>query len=386
MAKIAILGDHTTMGLYSIRPTDDLYRRSGMNTGNLAFIHAVLSQIADPVTILPWSAKAEDYQHVDLILIPCANQLGKHTDLAGHAKLLREAGKPIVAIGLGAQAETFGADISLTDGTRAWVDVINKSRPSPGTSNIYTRGPYTKSQLARFDVPDAIAGGCPSHFTNPAVDLGHRIHAHWSKLEAPRSLTIAGGHQNWAKARIIEQQLVTIMQDPRCFGQYVVQSEADMVRIARGDFDLVSPEILESIRQYLTPHYALNEFKAWCQIYARAFFDVPAWMDSLRNCDLTIGARYHGTALAMQTERMGVTIAIDSRTQELCMETGVPFLTAEELQTKPLTRTSLKRMIKFDPVVYDKQRIQKARKYITFLEGNGIKPSTYVYKIAEASV
>jgi hypothetical protein len=386
MTKVAVLGDHTTMGLYGIRGTDELYRRSGMNTGNLAFIHAILTQIADPVTIVPWHARADAYRDVDIILIPCANQLGRHTDLGGHAKLLKEAGKPVVAIGLGAQAEAIGAEITLTEGTRAWVDIINSRRPSGGLSNIYTRGPYTSSQLARFDVPDSVPGGCPSHFTNPAVDLGKRVHAHWSKLEAPRALTVTGGHQNWAKARIVEQQLISLMQDPRCFGQYVVQSEADLVRVARGDFDLVELGTLEKLREHLTPHYTMDEFKAWCRMYARAFFDVPAWMDSLRNCDLTIGPRYHGTALALQTERMGVTVAIDSRTQELCMETGVPYLTVEDLQTRPITRASLKRMIKFDPVAYDKQRIAKARGFVAFLEGNGMSPAPFLYKIAEAAI
>jgi polysaccharide pyruvyl transferase WcaK-like protein len=113
------------------------------------------------------------------------------------------------------------------------------------------------------------------------------------------------------------------MQDPRCFGQYVVQSEADLVRVARGDFDLVDASTLEAIRIHVTPHYTMDEFKAWCRTYARAFFDIPAWMESLRGCDLTIGPRYHGTALAIQAERMGVTVTIDSRTEELCMETGV---------------------------------------------------------------
>lgn len=386
MTKIALLCDNTNMGLYGIRTTDELYRRCGMNTGNLVFIDAILSQIIDPITVVPWNAKAEAYRDIDIVIIPCANQLGNHTDLGGPAKVLREVGKPIVAIGLGAQANAIGVDITLTEGTTDWINVIGNSRPVSGMPNIYTRGPYTSAQLARFGVSDAVPGGCPSHFTNPAADLGERIHARWSKLEAPRELTVAGGHQEWAATRIIEQQLIALMQDSQCFGQYVVQSEIDLVHIARKDFEHVSPDTLNTIRSYLTPHYTLDEFKAWCSVYARAFFDVPAWMDTLRNCDLTIGPRYHGVALAIQAERMGVTVAIDSRTQELCMETGVPYLTAKELKDKPLTRSTLKSLIQFDPELYDRQRASKAQLFIKFLEGNGIQPARFLYDIAGATV
>jgi hypothetical protein len=385
MTRVAVLGEHINMGLYSNRPTADLYRQTGLNTGNLAFIYAILSHIADPVTVLPWHARADRFRDVDIIVIPCANQLGKHTDLGRHADLILEAGKPIVAIGLGAQAESLTMDISLTEGTLRWVRAISENRPTGGVTNIYTRGPYTSQQLNRFDILDTIPGGCPSHFINPARDLGKRIHAAWTATPVPRSISVAGGHQKWAKARVIEQQLIALMQDPRCFGQYIVQSEEDLVYLARKDFDKVTPETLEQIRAYLCPHYAMEEFKTWCRTYARAFFDIPAWMDSLREADLTIGPRYHGTALALQAERMGVTVTIDSRTQELCMQTGVPFLTAEDLATKPLTRASLRQLIKFDPDAYDRHRLAKARGYIEFLEGNGLTPAKFLYDLIAAA-
>jgi hypothetical protein len=385
MTKVAVLGEHINMGLYSTRPTADLYRQTGLNTGNLAFIYAILSHIADTVTILPWHARADRFKDIDIVVIPCANQLGKHTDLGRHADLLREAGKPVVAIGLGAQSESITADISLSDGTLRWVQAINESRPTSSLSNIYTRGPYTSQQLDRFDVRDTVVGGCPSHFINPARDLGKRIHAAWTENPVPRSISVAGGHQKWAKARIIEQQLIALMQDPRSFGQYIVQSEEDLVFLARHDFDKVAPETLEQIRSYLCPHYTMEEFKTWCRTYARAFFDVNAWMDSLREADLTIGPRYHGTALALQAERMGVTVTIDSRTQELCMQTGVPFLTAEDLATRPLTRASIRQMVKFDPVAYDRHRLTKVRTYIEFLEANGLTPAKFLYDLATAA-
>jgi acyl-CoA synthetase (AMP-forming)/AMP-acid ligase II len=133
MNKVAVLGEHINMGMYCTRPTADLYRQTGLNTGNLAFIYAVLSHLQNEVTLLPWHASPEQYEAVDIIVIPCANQLGKHTDLGRHAELLRKSGKPVVAIGLGAQAEVLGSDIELTEGTATWVETIRAWRAvAPG--------------------------------------------------------------------------------------------------------------------------------------------------------------------------------------------------------------------------------------------------------------
>jgi polysaccharide pyruvyl transferase WcaK-like protein len=105
-------------------------------------------------------------------------------------------------------------------------------------------------------------------------------------------------------------------------------------------------------------------------------------MESLRRHDLTIGPRYHGTALALQAERMGVCVTFDSRTEEMCAQTGVPFLRAKDLADKPLTRATLKNLIAFDPEAYDAQRAERAGAYVAFLEANGLEAKDYLKKIA----
>ena len=174
-----------------------------------------------------------------------------------------------------------------------------------------------------------------------------------------------------------------MMMDPLCPGQYVVQSMSDMIKISRDEFDTIEPAILDQINQHIIPHYNLVEFKAWCRTYARSFYDVPSWMDSLRRHDLTIGPRYHGAALTMQAERMALSVTIDSRTEEMCVQTGIPYMRVEDLNDVPLTRASLKSMVKFDPIAYDALRSERARNYVTFLESNGVQPVDYLKKIAD---
>jgi hypothetical protein len=380
-ARVAFLWQKSSLGLYSNAGFDALYKGVGHNNGNLAFVYAIASHISNPIRWLPWHSSVETLRKTaDIIVIPCANQLGKHTDLGGLARTLSEAGLPVVAIGLGAQADSYEHDIQVSPGTLQWANVLHELRGRSGP-NIYTRGAYTTEQLVKLGLEGAQTGGCPSYFINPAPDLGRRIEANWAQTKIPRYISVAGGHQAWAKVRTIEHQLVSMMMDPVTPGQYVVQSMGDMIKISRGLFDDIDPAVLDRIRAHTVPHYSLEEFKTWCRTYARSFYDVPSWMDSLRRYDLTVGSRYHGIALALQAERMGLTVTIDSRTRELCENTMVPNLSVADLSV-PLTRRSLGEMVRFDGAAYDAHRTKSAASYVAFLEGNGIIPAPFLQEIA----
>ena len=227
-----------------------------------------------------------------------------------------------------------------------------------------------------------ISGVCPSHFisTNPA--LGQSIQSGWEQIELPRTIAVAGGHQSWANVREIEHQLISLMMDTLYPGIYIPQSMGDMIKISRGLFDEIDPKVLDRIRNHTVPHYTLDEFKLWANRYAKTYYDVPAWADDLRRVDLVIGARYHGCAIAIQTERMGCTVAFDSRTEEMCIETGVPYIRHSDIK-KAITRSNIKSsLVKFDGVSYDKHRKIKCKTYVEFCESAGLKTKDYLHNIA----
>lgn len=383
--KIGLLWESKDCGLYSNDDFDALYRKVGHNNGNLAFVYAVKSQINATIKFYPWHVKPETLNRdVDFVVIPCANQLGKHTDLGSLANNMAQVTKPIIAIGLGAQAKEFGADVELTEGTRAWLDALIENGRTHGIQNIYTRGPYTSEQIFKLTGAETVANGCPSHFINPRPDLGRRIQENWNSSPLPSRIAVAGGHEAWRNTREIEQQLISMMMDPQFPGVYIVQSMGNMIKISRGLFDSIEPEALDRIHKHTVPHYTLDQFKSWALNYARSYYDVPAWMDELRRHDLLIGPRFHGAQLAIQAERMACTVTIDTRTEEMCRETGVPFLRASELKD-PLTRTRLKQLIKFDGEAYDRLRAAKCARYVEFLKAAGLKPAPHLLAIAEAA-
>lgn len=380
--KIGLLWESENCGLYSNSDFDKLYRKVGQNNGNLAFVHAVRNQIDAEVQHFPWHVRPELLsESMDYLVIPCANQLGKHTDLGGLAKNLEQVTIPIIAIGLGAQADNFEADITLSEGTRHWLDALIENGQRHGIQNIYTRGPYTSTQIKKLTGAETLAGGCPSHFINPRPDLGLRIQANWERNPLPRRIAVAGGHESWHVCREIEQQLIAMMMDPQFPGVYIVQSMDDMIKLSRGVFDEIEPEAMKRLHRHTVPHYTPEQFKDWALNYARSYYDVPAWMDELRRHDLLIGPRFHGAQLAIQAERMACTITIDSRTEEMCRETGVPFLRAKDL-TQPLTRTRLRELLPFDGAAYDRFRAEKCARYTKFLTEAGLKPAADLLDLA----
>ena len=191
--RVAVLWKTPNLGLYSNAAFDDLYNGIGHNNGNLAFVHSICSHIANPVKHFSWGSSAETLRNnADIIVIPCANQLGRHTDYGQMAENLEKSGLPIVAIGLGAQANSYDHDIELSPGTLRWAQVIAASNPASATSpNIYTRGAYTTAQLDKLGITGSLPGGCPSHFLNQAPGLrgGHETP---TVLRAAEALRVAG--------------------------------------------------------------------------------------------------------------------------------------------------------------------------------------------------
>ena len=108
----------------------------------------------------------------------------------------------------------------------------------------------------------------------------------------------------------------------------------DMIKISRNEFASIDPVVPQRIRKFVAPHLSMSDVPGLVSALRRALSDdVPARMaPTYVSYDLTVGARYHGVALALQAERMGLTVTIDTRTKELCERTGVPHISAEELQ------------------------------------------------------
>ncbi len=298
--------------------------------------------------------------------------LGKHTDLGSIAKILEETKLPIIALGLGAQADKLGDEIQLTEGTRRWLDVIAAHSPS-SAPNIGVRGSYTLEQIRNLGHSDrATIIGCPSILTNPDPELGNRITAN-KQRGIPQRVAVPAGMCHWPQLMILERLLTQMVQETD--GIYIAQHDIDMVRACRGEFALISPEILSHMQRYLRPKSSMTEFKKWMRRYGSVFIDAGSWLEAMRGFDFVVGPRFHGVMLGIQAGTPGGVIAHDSRTVEMCRTMRIPYQEFSEI-TDELCIENLHSMFSFDQVEFDANRVELCRNYASILEGANLSVPT----------
>jgi hypothetical protein len=356
--------------------TNQIYDRVGHNVGNLAFHHAIYHHLGGPKS-LPWNTEPKLATAAGKIgVIPAANQVGTHVDFGGLGKRFEALDINLVAIGLGAQSNSAGDMPKVPQGTINWIRSI-VDRSVHGHPNISVRGDFTKKVLDHYGFEGkSIVLGCPSLFINTDPDLGKQIEA---RYKSPKRIAVAAGHPNWGALRELERSLARILT--KTGGSYVGQATLEMVKLTRGEAALLDPTVLRRLRDYILPEYELGEFITWANTHGNVFFDVDSWMEHYRTFDLVIGARIHGTLLAIQAGVPGICVAHDSRTEELCRTMHIPFVQAANYE-HGITRSELTRVFVFDGAAFDANRKALAKRYVEFLESNDLTPNSGLKTLA----
>lgn len=361
---------------------EKIYNLHGGNTGNVAFVNAISSHLGGQVEVVSWNAAPDQLRRAgDVVVIACANQLGPHTDLGKTADNLDKAGLPVVALGLGAQANSQSEDVSLTDGTRRWVEVIAGHAPS-GQPNIGVRGKFSLQQLERLGLTGSAAvTGCPSNFTNRSYDYVEDIQRR-SKQEVAL-VACAMGHPFSPALGQIERQILDLVDQTE--GTCIVQHGLSMIKLALHEFDGIEGPLLEQTRRYFRPNLSLDEFKIWCRKRILALTDVDHWMAWVKRYDFVVGPRFHGVMLAIQAGVPAGCIAHDSRTLEMCQTMGIPVRMYDTLE-EPLTLDNLRALFPFDASAYRDTRAALAREYVVILQAAGLQYDTRLDAIAQQPV
>ena len=355
-----------------LHPSEALFRASGDNLGNFAFVEALWRHLSPEATILPWRVTAEEAREkCDLLVFAAANQLGAHHDLGWFATHLEKMGLPIVVVGLGAQAPSMASAVQLTAGTERWVRLLAAQAPTR-RPNIGVRGEFTRRALEKLGLGDSAAiTGCPSNFLNDQPDFYAALKRRFDKRRIDR-LAVAAGSRHFGATRDIERRLARLVEATG--GAYVAQADLDMVRLARGESERSEPAERQAIREFIAPDRSAEDFELWRQRHATCFTDATSWMEAMRGFDFAVGARFHGVMLAVQAGVPGGVIAHDSRTLELCQTTGVPVRLASEIPAD-LGLADLHALFDLDIAAFAATRERMRRVYVDLLRGAGIEPS-----------
>lgn len=373
--KPYILGLRPNVADAPFLSSEELFKRVGGNTGNLAFHYALDRLLGCNLPVVDWGAPSIADTSGDIAVVPCANQLGEHVDLGGIANKFGKIKSPIVAIGLGAQSNLRGDIPSIPAGTIEWLKTIIDHAPTEA-ANITVRGEFTYRVMERYGLSDsAVILGCPSLFINPSNELGKIIA---KNIREPKRIAVAASHR-WEHLAELERSLAKLVAESG--GSYIGQSPLEMIKLTRGEAKLLSGDATVACKEYICPNMTLSEFIDWTERYAHVFFDVPSWMEHYRRFDFVIGARIHGIMLALQAGVPALCIVHDSRTLELCQTMRVPYVLAKDV-INGVQREDLLKLFKFDPDEFDNNRRMLAARFVAFLKNNQLQPVKWLEELA----
>lgn len=309
----------------ALMTSQEVFSKSSKNVGNLAFNYAVEKMLRkdkrEKLPTIPWETDVEIINKLEGVgVIPLANQIGQHLDLAHFSKKFEKIDKKLLGVGLGAQG-SINYDIpTIPKGSIDWIEQLVLH--GGGEVNITTRGEFTQKVLAHYGFEGkTISLGCPSLFINSNPSLGKKLEVAYNNTEFSK-IAIAAGHPAWHGLRKNERSLIEIMR--KFNGDYIVQADPNMIAMSRNAWSEVNPEFLEKLRCYICPELNKKEFILFARNKFISFFNITAWMEYLRRYDFIVGSRFHGVMLAIQAGVPGLCIAHDSRIRELCEKSKIP--------------------------------------------------------------
>ena len=361
-------------------PTEKLSEQCGLNTGNLVYAYAIAGHLPDAKRTMDMGAPVEHMNRAGRIgVIQGANQLGTHFVAGRQAERFARLDTNLVILGLGAQSELDLAIPELAPNTLDWVRAIADQAPA-AVPNIGVRGKFTADVLDHYGFGDRTEVlGCPSLFINPNPNLGREIAG---RLHEPRRVAVIAGHESWPSLAKIEASLARLVTETN--GTYVGQHGLRMMRLTRGEAGAFDDGDLTRCRNYICPDLQPEAFIRWTRTHGNVFFDVSTWLEHMRRFDFAIGARIHGTIIALQAGIPALCIAHDSRTLELCQTMGVPHVRPKEIPDG-VRQDELLSLLDFDGDAFDANRRKLAKRYVAFLKGNLLRPVQWLVDIADAA-
>lgn len=353
--------------------SEQLFRRTGDNTGNLAFTYGTKILLGESAKSFDWSSnhtKSAD----ELLVVSCANQLGAHCDMTGQAEKINKIDMPTIALGLGAQSDDIGIMPDVPQGTINWFDQM-ASRAVSDAPNIALRGEHTYAYLKSIGrEKHCTVLGCPSNLISPFKDLGKRIKDR--EIFPPKRVAVAAGSP-WVPAhRTLERTLADMVT--LTGGSYIVQMTLEMIKLARADFESFDRDVLIKFKNFIRPQLTLPEFMQWCRSHVEMFVHVPSWMEHLRKFDFVVGNRIHGVILAIQAGVPALCIAHDSRIVELCEFMRIPYVRMEQVARSGLNLYELVNLYTFDADAYDEKRLGQALEFKKFFANNQVLISNHL--------
>lgn len=360
------------------KSSKEIMEFTGINTGNLAFRHALRKMVKDYASykVVDWRAMQsllENGENVTHVIVSCANWLGLSEEdersNGVRADIIGSIDAPVISFGLGAQAKDVGKEVKFGPNTERLAKCLSSK-----CNYLSVRDEFTQNSLEAMGIRNAVVTGCPSNFINHDNNLGTKIAAKAANFVADK-VTLFD----------LRSSITEFSGGNKHSGQ-IINATLEVLRNSPSFYILQAPDLYPFLlRETNTLHdaYAANtevEHKAGL-IYlmkakAMGFSSVDSWLDFSRTCDFSFGMRIHGNMIPIQAEVPSLLIAHDSRTSGLAQCMGVPSVTPEYfLEHYKKSPEKLYEVVLEKMAFYDQNRCALHKVWANYMSANSIMQS-----------
>ena len=349
-----------------------LMRATGRNVGNLAFWYATRRLFDDEVTFVPWKTKGVALPtNLRALVIPAANFIGAHANLAPIIEIIRELDVPTLVVGLGAQSESEAAAPAVNGTVTEFLAEAARRAPY-----LAVRGEYSAQVCRDFGVPNVKALGCPSVLMNKDQDLGKLIAGKIAALE-PDHIAIHAACRKGNLTNVEREFIRYVNLYPG--SSYVVQRPPELAAaIFQDPLMPADSAYLGEMAQFLAMRDGADELQQFLRRFGYVPTSIDSWSAFLRRFSCSINTRIHGTMIALQTGIPALCVTHDTRTRELATRMKMPALDVPKFVESRYDIKRLFQVTRFDGAAFDAGRREVAHEYVTLFKTFGLTPSRHL--------
>ncbi|KQW61016.1 polysaccharide pyruvyl transferase family protein [Ensifer sp. Root127] len=302
----------------------DLMQKVGRNTGNLLFTCALHRIVRTEAYASGYSFDPKEVaERHDGIIVSAANWLSSSFDMTPLVELIEQTQLPVIIVGIGAQSPNASVIPKLTESTERLVRIASDT-----SATISVRGDFSAHVLERYGIKNVRVTGCPSLLWHYGAPISVE-----KKTSIPKKLTL---HSTRHDLGFLRQQhtpehrlnlhlyRVAIRQKH----DLVLQSETPDMAAIIGD------TVTEAMTRELYEVYGGLEHEIVAKFLSqngKLFFGVEQWVSYLSQRDFVVGTRIHGCVASILAGTPTLLIAHDSRTEEMAVTLGVPFIRVSDI-------------------------------------------------------
>ena len=359
--KLAVVGSPGFIDRSYQASTETLFGQCGNNTGNLVFWYAFQSHVsAQEKKFFSFHFNPAEVNKCDAVVLMYANHINPNFDLGPFLDSLDGINVPIIALGLGLDAELDAGVAALPKGSVEYLRLLASK-----TESIGLRGEQTQRALLDIGIENTCVLGCVSNFITP--DLRGKLRP-WENKPVGKILLC---NHNYSRATYPLNAAIN-MAFPNAFVENVVQAPLELLKIARNDADLGADVDHARLHDFLAPLVNPKRSLESLVQSVSAYYDTGGWLEKAKAYDLALGTRMHGNMVALQAGTPTLFCVHDARTDELCDTMRLPAIRADGLLSN--LEDALERCLSSDAIdAYLVRREELFEQYLTFLAQANLK-------------